>query len=120
MRQAVWRKLMVALHPDKGGDVRVFQHVSSLKRQVDAGDEVTLSHAASSSARDGAAGEAAGSVAGFDRRAALEECSENEQADASLGVGIGESASMDEELYVRVRAVLQEAARGLVATRRGR
>ena len=40
MRQAVWRKLMVALHPDKGGDVRVFQHVSALKRQLDAGELV--------------------------------------------------------------------------------
>ena len=40
MRPAVWRRLMVALHPDKGGDVVVFQHISSLKREVDQGQEI--------------------------------------------------------------------------------
>jgi hypothetical protein len=40
MRPAVWRKLMVVLHPDRGGDVRVFQHVSSLKARLDAGEDI--------------------------------------------------------------------------------
>lgn len=40
MRQTVWRRLMPSLHPDRGGDVRVFQRVAELKRQVDAGEEL--------------------------------------------------------------------------------
>ena len=44
MRQTVWRRLMPVLHPDKGGDVAVFQHVSALKRQLDAGEAATLSY----------------------------------------------------------------------------
>ena len=31
-------RLLQVLHPDKGGDVRVFQRVSELKRQLDAGE----------------------------------------------------------------------------------
>ena len=62
MRGVVWRKIMPALHPDRhacscaysctrhihvciprgrGGDVRVFQHVNALKRQLDAGEVAT-------------------------------------------------------------------------------
>ena len=39
MRGAVWRKLMMVLHPDKGGDVRVFQHLTDLKMRLDSGEE---------------------------------------------------------------------------------
>ena len=42
MRQTVWRKLMPALHPDKGGDTRVFQLVNELKRRLDRNEEVEL------------------------------------------------------------------------------
>lgn len=67
MRGVVWRKIMPALHPDRhacacscacsctrhihiciprgrGGDVRVFQHVNALKRQLDAGEVATHTH----------------------------------------------------------------------------
>ena len=42
MRPIVWRRLMPALHPDKGGDAHVFQYISELKRRVDGNEEVRL------------------------------------------------------------------------------
>ena len=42
MRPAVWRKIMTALHPDRGGDVHIFQHITALKRKVDEGEEMPL------------------------------------------------------------------------------
>ena len=42
LRHVVWRRLMPALHPDKGGNTKVFQVLSELKRRVDAGEEVSL------------------------------------------------------------------------------
>ena len=42
LRQATWRKLMPALHPDKGGHTRVFQRLSELKRRIDSGEDVAL------------------------------------------------------------------------------
>jgi hypothetical protein len=42
MRPVIWRKLMPLLHPDRGGDVQVFQRVNELKRFVDAGEELKL------------------------------------------------------------------------------
>jgi len=42
MRPTVWRKMMTALHPDRGGDVGVFQHVAALKQRLDAGERVEL------------------------------------------------------------------------------
>ena len=42
MRPTVWRKLMVVLHPDRGGDARVFQLISTFKRQLDAGETLQL------------------------------------------------------------------------------
>jgi len=74
MRQAVWRKLASALHPDRGGDVAVFQHISLLKRQLDSGELATLPPPS----KDGVDGE-----------------------------------SIDDPLYARLRAELQEAASGL-------
>jgi hypothetical protein len=35
MRETVWRKLVLALHPDRGGDVATFQLVGELKQLVD-------------------------------------------------------------------------------------
>lgn len=46
MRPTIWRKLMVALHPDRGGNVRVFQHINALKRRLDAGETIELLPAA--------------------------------------------------------------------------
>ena len=42
LRHAVWRRLMLALHPDRGGHTRVFQVLSELKQRVDSGEEVRL------------------------------------------------------------------------------
>ena len=41
-RQTVWRRIMPALHPDRGGDVDVFQEIAALKRQLDAGETARL------------------------------------------------------------------------------
>ena len=40
LRPTIWRRLVPLLHPDKGGDVAVFQRVSEMKRLVDLGEEV--------------------------------------------------------------------------------
>lgn len=41
MRETVWRRLVLALHPDRGGDVATFQLVGELKRLVDLGELLT-------------------------------------------------------------------------------
>lgn len=46
MRQTVWRRIMAALHPDRGGHVRVFQQISALKQLIDAGETYELPHLA--------------------------------------------------------------------------
>jgi hypothetical protein len=80
MRPAVWRKLMVVLHPDRGGDVRVFQHVSSLKARLDAGEDIGPCQPAT----------------------AL-------QSSAPGGAVVG-TPSLADELYARLRAELKEVA----------
>lgn len=80
MRPAVWRKLMAVLHPDKGGDVRVFQHVSSLKARLDAGEDIGPCQPAT----------------------AL-------QSSAPGGAVVG-TPSLADELYARLRAELKEVA----------
>jgi len=42
LRETVWRRLVMALHPDRGGNVDTFQLVSELKRQLDAGELLTV------------------------------------------------------------------------------
>ena len=42
LRHMVWRKLMPALHPDRGGHTRVFQVLNELKQRVDSGEEAPL------------------------------------------------------------------------------
>ena len=42
LRPLVWRRLLPCIHPDKGGDTVVFQHLNDLKRRVDANHVVEL------------------------------------------------------------------------------
>jgi len=42
MQQTVWRRIMPSLHPDRGGDVDVFQQIGALKRQLDAGETIEI------------------------------------------------------------------------------
>ncbi len=42
MQQPTWRKIVLALHPDRGGSVGAFQLVSDLKRNLDAGETIEL------------------------------------------------------------------------------
>jgi hypothetical protein len=82
MRQTVWRRLMLILHPDKGGDVAVFQTLSDLKRRLDAGERLTDLHLPPSAFGGGGSGS-----------------------------GSTDDGSAEEVLYSRVRAELQTAAK---------
>lgn len=42
MRETVWRKIVLALHPDRGGDVQAFQLVGELKRRTDLGEDLPM------------------------------------------------------------------------------
>lgn len=106
MRPAVWRKLMTVLHPDKGGDVRVFQHVSALKRDVDAGAEVTADTLQDYVKRAGCHGQCStlsrvGSPLGA---AIISQCTCSQAGGRSHGRNA-------DELFQKVRAELIEAAR---------
>ena len=91
-RPAVWRKLMNTLHPDRGGDVAAFQHVSALKRRIDSGEVVQLPPSVELAAQAATA-------------ALL-----TEQGEGS-GEAVTPILSAAEEVYSRVRAELVEAAR---------
>jgi hypothetical protein len=78
----VWRRLMLILHPDKGGDVAVFQTLSDLKRRLDAGERLTDLHLPPSAFGGGGSGS-----------------------------GSTDDGSAEEVLYSRVRAELQTAAK---------
>ena len=40
MRESVWRRVVLSIHPDRGGDVTTFQLLNDWKRLLDSGEEL--------------------------------------------------------------------------------
>ena len=96
---------MPALHPDKGGHVRVFQLVSALKRQLDAGETVVLPPMPSVPAR--LQGEGAG------KGKSQEGHGGSEEGEGDVAMAEGDSPATDGEkedgLVARITAELDAA-----------
>lgn len=105
MRHVVWRRLMPVIHPDKGGDTRVFQLLSDLKRRIDQGETVNMPRAVGGAGRT----PPPPSPNAAERVGDVDACAPADDHDDDDG-------RVTEALYARVRAELEAAAQGAGAS----